>query len=169
MQPDIDIRRISGSEIKLVQDLAEAIWPATYKEILAAEQIKYMMNSMYSRQRLLEQVNEHGHQFLILSFKEEPKGFASYSETAETNIYKLHKIYIHMDMQGKGLGKIMIDYIINQIKRSGAIALELNVNRNNKARYFYEKLGFTIVREEDIDIGGGYFMNDYVLSKKLIS
>jgi ribosomal protein S18 acetylase RimI-like enzyme len=43
----------------------------------------------------------------------------------------------------------------------------LNVNRYNKARFFYEKLGFVIMKEEDIDIGSGYYMIDYVMEKKL--
>jgi ribosomal protein S18 acetylase RimI-like enzyme len=37
------------------------------------------------------------------------------------------------------------------------------VNRHNRALHFYEKQGFKIIREEDIDIGSGYFMNDYVM------
>ncbi|MGZ8545109.1 MAG: GNAT family N-acetyltransferase, partial [Flavisolibacter sp.] len=49
----------------------------------------------------------------------------------------------------------------------GATVLRLNVNRNNSARSFYEKLGFEMIGEEDIDIGNGYFMNDYVMEKKI--
>ncbi len=49
----------------------------------------------------------------------------------------------------------------------GGTALQLNVNRSNKARFFYEKLGFNVVREEDIDIGNNYFMNDFVMEKKV--
>jgi hypothetical protein len=41
------------------------------------------------------------------------------------------------------------------------------MNRNNKARQFYEKNGFIIIKEEDIDIGNNYFMNDYVMEKRL--
>ena len=32
---------------------------------------------------------------------------------------------------------------------------------------FYEKLGFQIIKEEDVDIGNGYFMNDYIMEKLL--
>ena len=32
---------------------------------------------------------------------------------------------------------------------------------------FYEKLGFETVGEEDLEIGNGYFMNDYIMEKKL--
>jgi hypothetical protein len=41
------------------------------------------------------------------------------------------------------------------------------VNRYNKARAFYEKLGFVVIDEKDFDIGNGYFMNDYVMEKKI--
>jgi ribosomal protein S18 acetylase RimI-like enzyme len=40
--------------------------------------------------------------------------------------------------------------------------LDLNVNRNNQAKHFYEKIGFNVIREEDIPIGP-YWMNDYVM------
>jgi len=35
----------------------------------------------------------------------------------------------------------------------GATSLELNVNRHNKARSFYEKQGFTITGEEILILG----------------
>ena len=60
-----------------------------------------------------------------------------------------------------------IDFIIGDILPSHATAVELNVNRDNPAISFYKKLGFGIKREEDIDIGEGFFMNDYVLSLQL--
>lgn len=43
----------------------------------------------------------------------------------------------------------------------------ITVNRNNDAKRFYERRGFEIIKEADFDIGNGYFMNDYVLEKKL--
>ena len=61
----------------------------------------------------------------------------------------------------------MIDYIIEEIKKENATALRLNVNRQNNALSFYKHLGFKIINEEDIDIGNGYFMNDYVMEKTL--
>jgi ribosomal protein S18 acetylase RimI-like enzyme len=53
------------------------------------------------------------------------------------------------------------------MKTQGATTLQLNVNRNNPAKIFYEKLGFAVLNEEDIDIGNGYFMNDYVMQKMI--
>jgi ribosomal protein S18 acetylase RimI-like enzyme len=61
----------------------------------------------------------------------------------------------------------MLEHIISEIKLAGAKAMQLNVNRYNKSVHFYEKQGFTIIRQEDIDIGSGYFMNDFVMELPL--
>jgi hypothetical protein len=42
----------------------------------------------------------------------------------------------------------------------------LNGNKYNKAKFFYEKLGFIITKEEVIDIGNNYIMDDYVMGIK---
>jgi ribosomal protein S18 acetylase RimI-like enzyme len=39
----------------------------------------------------------------------------------------------------------------------------LNVNRFNPAVSFYEKYGFRTVKEEVIDIGNGFVMDDFVM------
>ena len=71
------------------------------------------------------------------------------------------------NQQGNGTGKMLLEHVVNSIKEKDATALTLNVNRYNKARYFYEKHGFTIEEEVDIDIGEGYFMNDYIMELNL--
>jgi len=43
------------------------------------------------------------------------------------------------------------------------VMVELNVNRFNNARWFYEKIGFRVVRDEVIDIGQGFVMDDHVM------
>jgi GNAT superfamily N-acetyltransferase len=76
-------------------------------------------------------------------------------------------LYVLTGRQGKGLGKTILDFIRAEILPQGARVLQLNVNRHNTARQFYEKMGFSVIREEDIDIGSNYFMNDYVMELPL--
>ena len=157
----LTLRRAFEKDIPLIRDLSLKVWPQTYSTILSAEQIDYMLEMMYSERSLATQMKEK-HEFLIVSDGNEPIGFASYS-LLENGIYKLHKIYILPGLQRKGAGKFVIRELVNAIARKGGKSLQLNVNRNNTAKDFYEKLGFGIIREEDIDIGNGYFMNDYVM------
>ena len=129
--------------------------------------MKYMLEHIYSETSLQKQIGD-GQQFIIVFDDNEMIGFASYSrKRANENVFRLHKIYVDPTQQGKGIGKIIIQYVCDDIKKAGAEILELNVNRYNKALYFYQKLGFEIIEEEDIDIGNGYFMNDYVMQKEI--
>jgi RsiW-degrading membrane proteinase PrsW (M82 family)/ribosomal protein S18 acetylase RimI-like enzyme len=160
----LSLRRALEKDIPLIKDLSYRIWPQTYSNIISPSQIDYMMNMMYSEAALQKQMKEQ-HEFIIVNDGVEPVGFASFS-LVEPGIYKLHKIYVMPQNQGKGTGKFVIHEIIKAIMRKGGTGLRLNVNRSNKAKDFYEKLGFTMVREEDIDIGGGFFMNDFVMEKR---
>jgi RsiW-degrading membrane proteinase PrsW (M82 family)/ribosomal protein S18 acetylase RimI-like enzyme len=159
------LRRAYEKDIPLIRDLTMKIWPQTYSTILSATQIDYMLDMMYSESSLQQQMKEN-HEFIIVNDGIEPVGFASFS-LLEPGVYKLHKIYVMPQNQGKGTGKFVINEILKVITMKSGKSLQLNVNRNNKAKDFYEKLGFVVIREEDNDIGNGYLMNDYVMEKKV--
>ncbi len=160
----MEIKSAGLGDLHIIYSLARKIWPSAYGDILSPEQLQYMLNLFYSLSSLEKQVADLHHNFIIVFDEDIPVGFASFSaKEKNSSTYRLHRIYVLPRQQGTGTGKMLLDYIINSIKKSGATALELNVNRYNKARSFYEKQGFKIIAEEDIDIGGGYFMNDYVM------
>ena len=161
----IAVKKTGPENIPAIQELAQVTWAIAYASIITPEQMSYMLDLFYSNNSLHEQI-EKGHQFIIAWEEGIAVGFASYSPKSdeEPSVYRLHKIYIDPNQQGKGTGKILLDFIIADIKPAAATELELNVNRSNNALGFYQKFGFVIIREEDIDIGNGYFMNDYVMT-----
>jgi ribosomal protein S18 acetylase RimI-like enzyme len=159
------IKKATANDIPLIRDLCLRVWPQTYASILPQDRIDYMLEYMYSPASLEKQINT-GSQFIFVYNGEEPVGFAAYLSKGD-GIYKLDKIYILPSQQGKGTGRFVIDYIIDEIKQCGATALQLQVNRNNKAKDFYEKFGFTVIDFQVFDIGHGHFMDDYVMEKKI--
>ncbi|XZF15035.1 N-acetyltransferase family protein [Chitinophagaceae bacterium MMS25-I14] len=161
----LSVRNATGTDIDLIRDLSHRIWPDTYGNILSAEQMKYMLEMMYSVSSLSTQMLEHI--FIICEEDSIPVGFASYGPTGG-QVWKLHKIYLLPAMQGKGAGRFMLNHIVTDIKSQHAEKLLLNVNRYNPAKSFYEKNGFTVIREEDIHIGNGYYMNDYIMQLSLV-
>jgi GNAT superfamily N-acetyltransferase len=167
MPSAVSIRFATSEDIPVIGWLAQQIWPLTYMDILSELQLQYMMHKFYHPASLLSQMQDLHHQFLILEEEGEPLGFASFSETDNADTWKLHKIYVLPGSQGKGLGKLLIDFVMDQAKESGVRKLRLNVNRYNKARVFYERLGFRIVGEEDIDIGENFFMNDFIMEAEV--
>ena len=117
---------------------------------------------------IVNEADRFKHTFLLAKEEEETLGFCSYELNCEdSNKVKIHKIYILPDTQGKGLGKLLIQKIQDLAQKNNSDALSLNVNRFNVAKSFYEKIGFKIVAEEDIEIGEGWLMEDYVMEKSL--
>ncbi|HEY9364347.1 MAG TPA: GNAT family N-acetyltransferase [Chitinophagaceae bacterium] len=162
----LHIQQATINDIKTIRELTFKSWPQTYASILTQPQIEYMLEMMYSETELTKQIQQENHSFIIAQENSKSLGFASFSEIAQ-GIWKLHKIYILPESQGHGIGRFIINYIIKQIIPRGATALQLNVNRQNPAKSFYEKMDFKIIREEDIPIGNGYFMNDFIMEKQL--
>jgi ribosomal protein S18 acetylase RimI-like enzyme len=165
----MQIRNLDKSELAIVQDLAHRIWPSTYGEILSTEQMSYMLNWMYSIETL-EESFESNHQFFAIFEGDNAVGFIDLELNApESNGMKLQKIYVLPEKQGLGLGRELLDFACEYGKKKGMFYLTLQVNRFNKAVSFYRHLGFKIIDEQDFDIGNGYFMNDYVMQKSLLS
>lgn len=153
----------------IIQALADKIWPHTFREILTEEQISYMMNMMYSTPSLEKQMEELNHHYILANDSGEYLGYLSYELNYKgTNTTKIHKIYILPSIQGKGVGRFLIETVEEIALRNDNNELSLNVNRFNKALDFYKRIGFDVVNSEDIDIGNGFLMEDFVLNKKLI-
>lgn len=167
MEQEVAIRQADLDDINTIGFLAQQIWPQTYGDILSKEQLAYMLHLIYNPAALKDQMLKQHHSFLMAELEDDPVGFASFSKTGKPGVYKLHKLYVRADIQGRGLGRALINAVLEEIRQQQAAALHLNVNRHNKAQRFYEKFGFRIISEEDIDIGNGYFMNDYVMEMKL--
>ena len=162
----ITITPATSEDVETIHQLAFDIWWPTYKNVISDEQIAFMLDKMYSISALQNQMEE-GNVFLMLYVNELAKGFASYAKTAIDKTYKLQKLYVHTDQQGKGTGKLLIIEVEKQVEKLGGNTLILNVNRGNKAKDFYKKVGYQILEELDIPYFH-FILNDYVMGKKLI-
>lgn len=150
-------------DFQLIHNIAHQTWPSTYGSILSSEQLNFMLEKMYSLEALKIQATEKKHHFILASAEEKPLGFASFEFSPETHLTKIHKIYLLPQSQGLGIGKAMVQYISEEAKDQNQKGISLNVNRFNPALNFYKKIGFEIVKEENIEIGNGYLMEDYVM------
>ncbi len=151
-----------------IQVLSNVIWPATFSNILSQEQISYMMDMMYSTSSLEKQINELNHHYLLAEEDGEYLGYLSYELNYKgTPITKIHKIYVLPSIQGKGVGSLFIDVVSKIALKNNNTLLSLNVNRYNKAIDFYKRIGFDFFASENIDIGNGFLMEDFVMNKDL--
>ncbi|HYG02281.1 MAG TPA: GNAT family N-acetyltransferase [Chryseosolibacter sp.] len=160
------IRDASIADIGIIQEITEKTWWPTYSPIISDEQIRYMIDYIYSTDGL-QNVMTTGEQKFLLLYDNDVVGFASYGiRPNQPSVFKLHKLYVLPQTQGKGYGKALVEEVIARVRLLGGTTLELNVNRYNNAKKFYELLGFRVAYEEDVAIGP-YWMNDYVMRLEL--
>ena len=149
--------------LKIIINLTKKIWPVAYGEILTMAQLDYMIDKFYNETALLELIDK-GHVFyLAQDDNNNYVGFVSYELNSEPNKTKIHKIYVLPETQGTGLGRHFFELVKEKSIENNQKSIFLNVNKQNHAIHFYTKLGFTKVKDEVIDIGEGYVMDDYVM------
>ena len=154
---------VDQSRIGKVVELAREIWPVVYADMISREQIDYMLDWMYSPEKISEEIAS-GVEYLLIRSSEESCGFAAFGPVDSDGICFLHKLYMSPQWQRKGLGSRTLREIFRRGSKQGARAMELRVNRTNRAAIeLYQSSGFEIVGEDCADIGSGFVMDDYIL------
>ena len=155
--------KANSEHIPIIIELTKKIWPVAYGEILSKAQLDYMIDKFYNEPALRELIQK-GHVFYLAQDENEKYvGFFSYEINSEPNKTKIHKIYVLPETQGTGLGKQFFELVKEKAIENNQKVIFLNVNKYNNAIHFYTKLGFRKVKDEVIDIGNGYVMDDYVM------
>ncbi len=152
----------SGIESNLIElnFLAHKIWNAHYPPIIGQAQVNYMLGKFYSLESLKDQMKNEKHIFIGAYLKNVLVGFISYSKTGGED-YFIHKLYVNTGIHRKGTGRALFNHVFGDMKFK---TIRLTVNRQNcTAINFYFKIGFIIEKIIDIDIGEGFFMNDFVM------
>lgn len=157
------IKKLSRDELGTVHDLAHVIWPLVYSKMITAEQMNYMLQWMYDPAHLAVKY-DNGDLFFTYQVDAMDIGYL-HLEPIGSDVLKIQKVYVHPDFHGRGIGRELIIFTEHIARQQGRDALELQVNRGNPALQFYQHLGFSIVDEQDFDIGQGFFMNDFVMRK----
>jgi GNAT superfamily N-acetyltransferase len=120
-----------------------------------------MLDLMYNSLTLENQIKGNI-EFFMVDLAHETVGYFAV-ETINEQIVKLHKLYLDPTQKQKGLGRKIIQFIKDWTLKNQRNNIILNVNKNNSAVQFYQKVGFKIMEEMILDIGEGYVMDDYVM------
>jgi diamine N-acetyltransferase len=160
LDSSISLMKAELKDVALIEKLAHEIWHDYYPSIITVEQIDYMLDKMYNKESLTEQMTNKGDVFYLLNLNHQPQGFVSIIDQKDGN-YFLNKFYIQQTTAAKGIGTRAFKQLVFILQPN---SIRLTVNRQNfKSINFYFKNGFMIERVADFDIGNGFVMNDFVM------
>ena len=160
------VKVTEDKEIAAVVSLADQTWKEHYTSIIGLKQVEYMLSNFQSEKAILTQIQKGASYYLI---KTSFKWFGYFSFVFEENKLFLSKLYVLKAFQGKGFGKLSLQFIKDVAIKRGMNKISLQVNKNNKKSLaFYEMQGFEIIKPIVVDIGNGFVMDDYWMECRLI-
>lgn len=160
----VSIKFAGATEATSISEIGKKSYWETYPAILTTEQIDFMLNKNYTVEAI-RALMDGGQDFYVLYEDAVAKGFVSV-QVREQAIMRIEKLYLLAEVKGRGYGKLLLDFVAQLAKSKDLKRLELNVNRNNPAYYFYLKQDFLITETVDIPYHG-YVLDDYVMQKDL--
>lgn len=155
----IAVRASDEDLIRRLSAFASSIIRAYYDPIIGKKQNDYHLEKFQSVRGILEQLS-NGYSYYIVAKDGIWRGFFAFYPRGDA-LY-LSKFYMREEDRGKGFGKEALQFIVGKAKHAGLNAIELNVNRFNPTVKIYEHWGFLLTHSEQIDIGCGFIMDDYV-------
>lgn len=163
---NIQIRPVTPPDVPAIAALAREIWQASYPGIITQEQIDFMLEQRYGHERLYDDL-EDADKWLDQAFHDGRRVGFAFCEIYKGE-FKLDKLYIHPDVQRRGVGGQLIAHVAARAAKLGHPCVILAVNkRNEKAIASYRKYGFTVRESIVDDIGHGFVMDDFIMEKKL--
>ncbi|WP_075185376.1 GNAT family N-acetyltransferase [Teredinibacter haidensis] len=157
----------TSSDIQLVEKLAQEIWREYFIPIIGAAQVDYMLDKFQSVDAISAQIASGGDYYLA-QLEGEAVGYTGLVPDRDRKKLMVSKIYIRQSVRGKGIGRSFFDFAVSSCKAGQLDSVWLTVNRyNTRSVAWYQKLGFIVVDEKKKNIGGGFFMDDYIMEKRL--
>lgn len=162
------ISAVSGRDAESIARLAREIWYLHYPGIITVSQIDYMLAQRYHPGVIASQIETNEAWWDKLEVGSGLAGFAGYERGSDTTSVKLDKLYVHPRVQGCGFGFALVQHVEARVRERGFSLLYLQVNKGNTTSIaFYRRAGFAVTDNVTVDIGNGYFMDDFVMSKRL--
>ncbi|SEL15064.1 Acetyltransferase (GNAT) family protein [Carnobacterium iners] len=147
-------------DVKLIVLLAKEIWYEHYTAIIGAKQVQYMLANLQSEIAILNDLKQ-GKEYVLVESNQLAIGYVSYELT--TNQLFLSKLYLKKSERGKGTGRFVLAQLKDIAKKNKKDGIVLTVNKNNQASIsVYKAFGFILIKEQLVDIGNGYVMDDYI-------
>jgi len=132
------------------------------------------MNEQFTREKLIQEVNEPWLTFFLAFIEHEPVGYVKLRQGAiplelvDQSCIEIARIYSLQDKIGKGVGSKLMQTCHDAAKKKQKNVLWLAVwEENHRAIEFYERWGFTKFGAQDFILGDDV-QRDWIMKKVIV-
>ena len=145
---NLQLKIITKEDCKDLFTLMKEIYPLAYSHFWNDDGDWYL-NSQYSKENILKEISQENAEYYFILFKDEIIGNFriiwddKLSNLSEEKQLKLHRIYLHPKIQGKGIGKQLMIWLEEKAKQKDYKIIWLDaMDAQPQAFQFYKKLGY---------------------------
>lgn len=147
------VRTAGERDLAAIRALLVETWHATYDAIYGAAKVTEITDEGHSIASLKARLTKPVSEFLVADDGKRIGGVAFAESTDSGKMVVLRQLYVLPSLQGRGIGGMLLDEIIESFPEADSIRLEVEA-QNTRAIAFYEANGFVRPGDasEDTDV-----------------
>ena len=154
------IKKVSTDELEELKKLSVDTFSDTFTEQNNEIQMKAYLEKAFNTDQLRRELSNPESFFYFVKEEDKILGYLKLNtKTAQTDqvldsSLEIERIYLTQEAQGKGIGKLLMDFSIAEAKRRNLLCLWLGVwEKNEKAIAFYKSYGFEVFADHPFKLG----------------
>lgn len=152
----------TDSDIIEIEKCARITWHDAYDALLPDGQVEYMLKKYQSSDVIKNDIKNNGYVYYLYFEEGACVGFCGVKP--EENKLFVSKIYVLPEYQRRGIATEIFERVKSDFSdKYNEFYLTVN-KHNDKAIATYKKFGFIASSTAVTDIGGGYVMDDYIMT-----
>ncbi|WP_296745653.1 GNAT family N-acetyltransferase [Mesorhizobium sp.] len=141
------VRTAGERDLAAIRALLVETWHAAYDSIYGVERVTEITDKWHSVASLRSRLTRPNSEFLVADDGNRLGGMAFAESSDDGGRVTLKQLYVLPALQGRGIGGMLLDEVIESFPEARTISLEVE-EKNTKAVAFYEANGF--VRTEEV-------------------
>ncbi|MEJ2112856.1 MAG: GNAT family N-acetyltransferase [Flavobacteriaceae bacterium] len=154
----IQLQNITIQDQEKLIDLVRRVYTPVYKHLWKGEDCEWYLNRFYNKENLEQELNNADSEYYFVIYKSQDVGILriDYNKpligfSKESNVY-FHRIYLGYEAQGKGVGKILFNWVEKRAKEKGKNSIWLKaMDTQQQALRFYTKIGYENIGKTSLD------------------
>ncbi len=145
---DIQLKEVLNSDSKALFTLMSEIYPLAYSHFWT-DKGDWYVNTFYGKENILKELSEENSDNYFIFLKKKIIGNFriiwddKLDGLRQEKQVKLHRLYLHQETQGKGIGKKLLAWLEMKAKQKSYEIIWLDaMNEQPQAFQFYKKLGY---------------------------